>query len=61
MQIKVLKEGKGDDVRALDGDHPVDASSVHSYLKRAFGPRLGDAEKALKVKNFSVINARATC
>jgi hypothetical protein len=51
FQIKALKEGS-DDVRAVDGDHPVDADKVQSYLKRAFGPRLGDAENVLKVSGL---------
>lgn len=50
-QIKALKEQDGDDVRALDSDdQPVDPSKVQAYLKRAFGTRLADAERALTVR-----------
>ena len=49
--MKALKHGEGGDVRALDtGETAVDAPKVQSYLKRAFGPRLGDAESALQVR-----------
>ncbi|KAK9917920.1 hypothetical protein WJX75_009574 [Coccomyxa subellipsoidea] len=48
MKIKALKEQDGNDVRALDSDdQPVDPSKVQAYLKRAFGTRLADAERAL--------------
>jgi hypothetical protein len=48
-QLKALKHGEGD-VRALDhGESPVNARQVQTYLERAFGARLGDAERALQV------------
>lgn len=48
-QIKALKHGEEGDVRALDqGEKPVNARTVQSYLERAFGPRLPDAERALQ-------------
>ncbi|CAL8465115.1 g4650 [Coccomyxa elongata] len=48
MKIKALKEQDGEDVRALDSDdQPVDPGKVQSYLKRAFGTRLEDAERVL--------------
>ncbi|EIE20431.1 hypothetical protein COCSUDRAFT_57580 [Coccomyxa subellipsoidea C-169] len=46
--IKTLKDQDGNDVRALDSDdQAVDPSKVQSYLTRAFGTRLPDAERAL--------------
>ncbi len=58
-QIKALKEQDGEDVRALDSDdQPVDPGKVQSYLKRAFGTRLEDAERALMVSTsvFSLVS-----
>ena len=57
-QIKALKEQDGEDVRALDSDdQPVDPGKVQTYLKRAFGTRLEDAERTLTVGTYLWFNS----
>ena len=62
LQIKALRHGGDGDVRALDtGESAVDAPKVATYLKRAFGPRLGDAEAALQVLAGSCTEDYSQC